>query len=344
MAATIKDVARLAGVSQSSVSRTLATPDRVRAETRQRVERAVAQLGYHPNQLARGLSTGRTGLIGFVVPDIANPFFGGIVKASQRRARELGLSLLLADSEEDPVIEMDLVRALTKQVDGFVLCAPRAGDDDLRSVCDGIPAVLLNRRVGQLPSIVFDNADGIRQALAHLAALGHRSVAYVAGPRTSWVNRERLRAVRTIAAGMNLGSVEAASVSPDFEGGVAAADLVLASSATSVIAYNDMVALGLISRLAARGVRVPDDISIIGFDDIPAAALVTPALTTVSQPEDQCGRAAIDLLANLLNDVERPAGVRASVPTRLIVRASTGITPGAAGIAATAPVTRAVVR
>nr|BFE57630.1 LacI family DNA-binding transcriptional regulator [Dactylosporangium thailandense] len=327
MAATIRDVARLAGVSQSSVSRALAAPERVRPETRERVERAVARLGYHPSRIARGLSTGRTGTIGFVVPDIANPFFPGIVKAAQRRSREFGLSVLLADSDEDPATEMDLIRTLTKQVDGFVLCAPRAGDDDLRAVCDDIPVVLLNRRVGQLPSIIFDNADGIRQALAHLAALGHRRVAYVAGPRTSWVNRERLRAVRSVAAAMRLEVVEAGNVSPDFEGGVAGADLVLAASVTAVIAYNDMIGLGLISRFGARGVRVPDDVSIIGFDDIPASALVSPALSTVSQPKDRCGRAGIDLLTDLLNERGRAGGARTPLPTRLIVRASTGPVP-----------------
>jgi DNA-binding LacI/PurR family transcriptional regulator len=327
MAATIKDVARLAGVSQSSVSRALAAPDQVRADTRSRVERAVAQLGYEPNRIARGLSTGRTGTIGFLVPDIANPLFAGIVKAAQRRAREFGLSVVLADSDEDPTTELDLIRTMTKQVDGFVLCAPRSGDDELRSVCGDLPVVLLNRRVGQLPSVIFDNADGIRQALAHLAALGHRRVAYVAGPRTSWVNRERLRAVRSVGAGLGLGVVEAGNVSPDFEGGVAVADLVLAAAVTSVIGYNDMIALGLISRFGARGVSVPGDVSIIGFDDIPASALVSPALTTVSQPKDQCGRAGIDLLVDLLNERERPGAMRSSLPTRLIVRASTGPAP-----------------
>jgi LacI family transcriptional regulator len=326
MTATIRDVARLAGVSQSSVSRTLAAPDRVRPATRERVERAVRRLGYQPSRIARGLSTGRTGTIGFLVPDIANPFFPGIVKAAQRRARDFGLAVLLADADEDPGTELDLIRTLTKQVDGFVLCAPRAADDELRSVCGDVPVVLLNRRVGQLPSIVFDNADGIRQALAHLSALGHRRVAYVAGPRTSWVNRERLRAVRSLAAGSSLEVVEAGHVSPDFEGGVAVADQVLAAAVTAVVAYNDLIGLGLLSRFAARGVRVPDDISIVGFDDIAVSALVSPALTTVSQPRDQCGRAGVDLLADLI--AERPAGARTSLPTRLIVRASTGPAPG----------------
>ncbi|MFI5913208.1 LacI family DNA-binding transcriptional regulator [Dactylosporangium sp. NPDC051541] len=324
MAATIKDVARLAGVSQSSVSRALATPDQVRPATRERVERAVARLGYRPSGIARGLSTGRTGTIGLVVPDIANPFFPGIVKAAQRRSREFGLAVLLADSDEDPATEVEVIRTLTKQVDGFVLCAPRAPDDELRSVCGDIPVVLLNRRVGPLPSIIFDNADGVRQALAHLAALGHRRVAYVAGPRASWVNRERARAVRAVAAALGLEVAETGPVSPDFEGGVAAADLVLAASVTAVIAYNDMIGLGLMSRFAIRGVRVPADVSIVGFDDIPAAALVSPALTTVAQPKDQCGRAGVDLLNDLIEDRDRPAAARLSLPTRLIVRGSTG--------------------
>ncbi|MDG6101884.1 LacI family DNA-binding transcriptional regulator [Dactylosporangium aurantiacum] len=328
MAATIRDVARLAGVSQSSVSRALAAPDQVRAATRERVERAVAQLGYEPSRIARGLSTGRTGTLGFLVPDIANPLFAGIVKAAQRRSRDLGLAVLLADADEDPATELDLIRTLTKQVDGFVLCAPRAADEELRSVCGDLPVVLLNRRVGRLPAVIFDNADGVRQALAHLAALGHRRVAYVAGPRTSWVNRERQRAVRTGAAALGVDVVEPGNVSPDLEGGVAVADLVLAAGVTAVIAYNDMIALGLVSRFAVRGVTVPGDISIVGFDDIPAAALVSPALSTVSQPQDRCGRAGVDLLADLLDDRPtgraRAGGPRASLPTRLIVRASTG--------------------
>ncbi|WP_225845134.1 LacI family DNA-binding transcriptional regulator [Streptomyces sp. HPF1205] len=327
MTVTIRDVARLAGVSASSVCRALATPDKVRATTRERVQKAAAQLGYHPNRVARGLSTGRTGNLGLVVPDIANPFFAGLVKAVQNRAHECDFLVLLADTDEDVAAEMDLIHTLTKQVDGFLLCSPRAGDEDLRLVGADLPVVMLNRRVGQIPSVIFDNADGVRQVITHLVALNHRRIGYVAGPKTSWVNRERLRAVRTLAASMGLELVETGTVSPTYVGGVAAADVLLAASVTAVIAYNDMIALGLISQITARGVRVPQDISVVGFDDIPTAGLVNPALTTVSEPKEQCGRAAVDLLVDLLNDREGPGNSRRVAPMQLVVRQTTAPSP-----------------
>lgn len=327
MTVTIRDVARLAGVSVSSVSRALAAPDKVRAATRERVQKAAAQLGYHPNRVARGLSTGRTGNLGLVVPDIANPFFAGLVKAVQNRAHECDFLVLLADTDEDVAAEMDLIHTLSKQVDGFLLCSPRAGDEDLRSVGGELPVVMLNRRVSQIPSVIFDNADGVRQVITHLVALNHRRIGYVAGPKTSWVNRERLRAVRTLAASMGLELVETGTASPTYAGGVAAADVLLAASVTAVIAYNDMIALGLISQITARGVRVPQDISVVGFDDIPTAGLVNPALTTVSEPKEQCGRAAVDLLVDLLNDREGPGNSRRVAPMQLVVRQTTAPSP-----------------
>ncbi|MER7443936.1 LacI family DNA-binding transcriptional regulator [Micromonospora avicenniae] len=324
MAATIKDVARLAGVSQSSVCRALAAPDQVRPATRERVHQAAAQLGYRPNRVARSLSTGRTGNIGLVLPDIANPFFPGVVKAVQRRAREFDLAVLLADTDEDPAAELELISTMTKQVDGFLLCSPRASDEDLRSVSGDTPVVFVNRRVGRLPSVNFDSADGIRQAITHLAALGHRRVAYVAGPRSSWVNRERLRSIRSVATAMDLEVVEAGNVTPTLEGGIAVADQILAASVTAVIAFNDMIGLGLLSGFNARGVNVPADISVVGFDNIPTAGLVNPPLTSVDMPKEQCGRSGVELLVQLLNDREGRASSRRLLPTQLIVRGSTG--------------------
>jgi LacI family transcriptional regulator len=324
MTVTIRDVARLAGVSASSVCRALATPDQVRPATRDRVLQAAAQLGYHPNRVARGLSTGRTGNLGLVVPDIANPFFAGIVKAVQNRARESDFSVLLADTDESVAVELKLIHTLTKQVDGFLLCSPRAADEDLRSVSGDIPVVMLNRRVGQIPSVAFDNADGVRQVITHLVALEHRRIAYVAGPKASWVNRERVRALRTLTASMGLELVEVGTESPTFVSGVAVADTLLAASVTAVIAYNDVMALGVISQFTARGARVPHDISVVGFDNIPTADLVTPPLSTVDQPKDQCGRAGVELLIDVLHDRERPGTSRRVVPMQLVVRESTG--------------------
>jgi LacI family transcriptional regulator len=327
MPVTIKDVARAAGVSASTVSRALSMPDLVLPRTRERVQRAADELGYHPNRAARGLITGRTGNIGLIVPDLTNPFFPGVVKGVQSRARESDFSVFLADTDEDPTAEAGLVRALSKQVDGIVLCSPRMAEEDLRSVIGETPVVMLNRRVGQIPAITIDNADGIRQAVAHLAALGHRRIAYVAGPRLSWSNRERARALRSVTAATGIDLVEVGNFAPQFAGGIAAADLVLAAGVTAVIAYNDLVALGLLNWFATRGVKVPEAISVMGFDDIVLSGMVSPSLTTVAQPQEPIGRAGVDMLLQLLEDPERAAVARRELPSQLMVRHSTGRAP-----------------
>jgi len=327
MPVTIKDVARAAGVSPSTVCRALATPDLVRAETRERVRRSAAELDYSPNRAARGLITGRTGNLGLVVPDLGNPFFPGVVKGIQARAREADHAVFLADTDEDPAAEIRLVRTLAKQVDGLVLCSPRMSEQELRGFAAQTPLVMLNRRVGRLPAITFANVDGMRQAVTHLTALGHRRIAYVAGPRASWSNRERLRGLRAAGAAAGVELTEVGPVQPQFDGGVAAADPVLAAGVTAVIAYNDVIALGLLNRFNARGIAVPAAISVIGFDDIALAAMVHPALTTVGVPMESCGRAGVDLLLGLLRD---PAGfgtTRRELGTNLMVRGSTGPPP-----------------
>jgi DNA-binding LacI/PurR family transcriptional regulator len=325
MAVTIKDVAHAAGVSASTVSRVFTIPDVVRHDTRQRVFEVATTLGYHPNRAARGLITGRTGNLGLLVPDLTNPFFPGVVKGVQARARESDLSVFLADTDEDPAAEADLVRALSGQVDGMLLCSPRTSEDELRALAGETPVVLLNRRVGRIPSVAVDNADAIRQAVAHLRAFGHGRVAFVAGPRTSWSSRERARALRAATAAAGVELAEIGNFAPGFDGGVAAADLVLAAGVTAVVAYNDLVAAGLLNRFAARGVAVPATISVVGFDDIALASMVTPALTTLSQPMEQTGRAGVDLLLQLIADPGRAAtATRRELTSRLMVRDSTG--------------------
>jgi LacI family transcriptional regulator len=166
--------------------------------------------------------------------------------------------------------------------------------------------------------------DGMRQAVSHLVALGHRRIAYVAGPRTSWANRERLRSLRAVGRSAGVDLVEVGNVMPRFEGGVSAADRVLAASVTSVIAYNDLVALGLLHRFRARGVAVPAGMSVLGFDDIPLASMVHPALTTVALPQSQAGQTGVDLLLHLLDRPGARGVIRRELPTHLMVRDSTG--------------------
>lgn len=328
MAATIRDVAHAARVSPSTVSRALSGSGLVSPVTQDHVERVAARLGYQPSRAARSLVTGRTGTLGLIVPDLSNPFFPGIVKGVQARARTARLAVFVADSDEDQAVEVALIRELSKDVDGLLLCSPRSDDDVIRDLASaGIAVVLLNRRVGDLPAITVDNADGMRQALAHLVALGHQRLGYVAGPAASWSGEQRRLGLRDAADAASVELVEIGNFPPQFEGGVAAADLVIAAHLTAVIAYNDVVALGLLSRLSARGVRVPEQISVVGCDDIPMARMSSPSLSTVSLPKEQAGRRAMDLLLELMQHPDRQPPIDLAMPTQLMVRDSTSLPP-----------------
>ena len=327
MAPTIRDVASAAGVSQATVSRALSMPELVRPGTRARVEAAARRLGYRPNRAARGLITGRTGNLGLIVPDLSNPFFASVVKGVQAAARAADYSVFIADTDEEADAEVDLLRALAKQVDGLILCSPRAPDEELAAVGSESTVVLMNRKAGDRPSVTVDNADGMRQALDHLAALGHRRVAFVAGPRTSWSNDQRECGLRQAAEAGGVDLVHLGYFPPQFEGGVAAADLALASGATAVIAYNDVVALGLLSRLGARGVPVPGGLSVVGCDDIGMSVMSQPALTTVSVPKRSAGRATVGLLLSMLGTDGESGPLHRELPTQLIVRGTTGVAP-----------------
>ncbi|MEZ0447091.1 LacI family DNA-binding transcriptional regulator [Cellulomonas sp. ICMP 17802] len=347
MVVTLRDVARAAGVSPATASRALSAPDLVAPARREHVQQIARELGYRPNRAARELITGRTGNLCLVVPDLENPFFAAVAKGVQARARALGFALLVADAEEDPRLEAELVGHLGAQVDGVVLCSPRMSEAELdrlrRDVLDrGVPLLLVNRLHDGLPSVVIDNADGVRQAVRHLHALGHRRIGFAGGPAGSWSDAQRRRGVEHASHGLrSVEMVDLGHFPPVFAGGVAAGDLVAASGVTAVLAHNDLLALGILSRLRARGIRVPEEVSVVGYDDIPAATLVSPALTTVTVPLGRLGRAAVDLLVETgpvptVAESALAAGLGAArgepddTPTvligvELVVRASTGV-------------------
>ncbi len=328
-APSIRDVARRANVSAATVSRAFAEPGLVREETLRRVLAVADELHYRPSKAARSLTTGKTGNIGVVVPDLGNPFFPAILKGAQARAREADHSVFLADSEENPRLEIELVRAMAKQVDGVLLCSSRLSEQQLQQLLGDTTLVLLNRRVPGASAVQLDSAGGIRQALEHLVALGHERIAFLGGPVGSWSNRERRRGLRVGARGRNLEIVEFGPFAPRFEAGKQAADLAVAAEVTAVVAYNDLMALGVLSRLADRGIGVPEEISVVGFDDIPMAGMATPHLTTVALPLEQAGRVAIELL---LEQLAHPgSGTHdQGLPAQLIVRASTAPPRGGA--------------
>lgn len=325
MAVTIRDVAREAGVSISTVSRALASPELVAEPTRSHVQSIAHKMGYRPNRAARGLITGRSGSIGLVVPDLENPFFGSVCKGVQARARAAGYTVFFADTDEDAALESEIVHSLLKQVDGVILCSPRTTDAEIQQLATETPLVLANRHLEGIPSIKFDNASGVAAILRHLMALGHRKIAYAGGPPNAWANRERTVAFEQIgAANPELELIELGNFPPFFSGGVEVGDLAIASGATAVVAYNDIMALGVIDRLRQRGLTAPRDLSVTGFDNVPVSTFVWPNLTTIDLPRIRLGRTSLDLLVDLIEGSSVP-GPAIELPVELIVRQSTGI-------------------
>ncbi|GAB2912874.1 LacI family DNA-binding transcriptional regulator [Nonomuraea fastidiosa] len=316
MAATIKDVARACGVHVSTVSRTFSAPHLVNPATRSRVLAAADDLGYRPNRAARALTTGRTFNMGLIVADIANPFFPPLIKAAQAQARGRDYHVFVADTDEDPRVEEELIRTFTKQVDGVLLCSPRLSNKMIERLAEDVPFVVINRRIKGMPAVLMNVAQGAKLALEHLAGLGHRRIALVSGPIGSWTSNE-MQGVAAETPGLDL--IFFGPNQPTEAGGLSVAPEVAACGATAVLAYNDLVALGLIEGLAAMEIGVPDQISVIGFDDILPGRLNRPKLTTVAMPAVQAGRMAVDLLLQSGGE-----GATVTLDTALIVRESTG--------------------
>src|SRR3954470_6907957 len=255
-AVTLHDVAREAGVAVSTGARALSDPQRVNARTREHVSAVAQRLGYRPNRLAQALPTGRTRMLAVLVPDITNPHNFGLVRGAEAEARGAGFTLVIADTQQSPDLEATHLDRLAALVDGFVLPPRRLPDADLRALAERSPVVLFNRRVEGLASLVTDSADGSRQIVEHLVAFGHRSLAYCAGPGDSWSNGERGRALAASADAADVSIVHRGPSPPPLDSGRAAADIGLATGATALIAFNDLLAIGALRRLEERGVGV----------------------------------------------------------------------------------------
>jgi LacI family transcriptional regulator len=323
--ANIRDVALASGVHVSTVSRTFSAPHMVNPDTRSRVLATAESLGYRPNRAARALITGRTSNIGLIVADIANPFFPPLIKAAESHARQRDYHVFVADSNEDPLVEEELVQALAKQVDGIVLCSPRMANSSIEQLAHEVPLVVVNRLVSGLPAVVMDVSQGARLAVEHLAALGHRDLVFLGGPRNSWTNREIRRAAGSSARSYGLTLRILGPNAPTEHGGMAAAEPVRHSGATAVLAYNDLMAIGLMEGLHTLGLDVPGQISVVGIDDIALSRLVRPKLTTVANPTAAAGRAAVDML--LQHGDERRTTAQVTLQTTLVSRDSTGPGP-----------------
>lgn len=325
-APTIYDVAALAGVSPSTVSRALSKPGRISATTEAKIRAAADELRFRVNPLARGLFTGRTLTLALVVADITNPVIFGIVRGAEHAASERGYTLVIAESQESGEAESETVRRLMPSVDGIILATTRLGEAGIRDLAAEKPVVLINRAVSGVPAILPDVEKGVAALIDHLAALGHRSIAYLAGPTASWISDRRWEALLAYAEQRDIATVEIGPNAPTIDGGRAAVRRVRASRATAVVAFNDLIAIGVMQQFAEDGVEVPRQVSVSGFDDIFGSELIVPALTTVrSQLESAGRRAATSLIA--LVDGAQPDDPAQLLDTSLVVRASTGPAP-----------------
>jgi LacI family transcriptional regulator len=332
MAVTLKDVARLANVHPSTVARVLnGDPrQRVSAEVRERIMSVARERGYHPNQLARALRLKRAHVIGTVIPDIANPFFAALLRGIEDAAAQQDFSVILANTDDDPVRELRSLHVLReRQVDGVILATARRHDPAVRQLAEtGYPFVLVNRHTEPLPAnaVVPDDYAGAMRAVEHLVALGHRRIAHIAGPEALSTGYRRRLGYQAALEQQGLPLDPALVVTGSYReaGGYEAMSALLAPAQppTAVFAVNDLAALGAVRALYEVGLRVPDDMSLVGFNDLPVAAQMTPRLTTLHVATHLMGVAAAERLLALLSGVD-VAVEPLVMPVELVYRDST---------------------
>ncbi|WP_238481084.1 LacI family DNA-binding transcriptional regulator [Dyella telluris] len=325
-ARTVKEIAAAANVSVATVSRALQRPEVVSETTRQHIHEVVKRLGYTPNALARNLRTARTRLIVALLPDIANPFFSEVIRGIEQVAHESGYSVLLGETQSSLVREQayaDMVAA--RQADGIITMSHR------------VPAIPIHGRLpvvnaceyvkdNQISSVYVDNVAAAGIAVDYLVTLGHRDIAFIGGPSSSPICVDREQGYRLALQRADVPVNGALMAVGDFsiEAGERAIELLLSQgqSFSAVFCANDEMAIGALRALSGHGLRVPEDVSVVGFDDIRFARYTTPALTTMAQPKNALGREAMAMLIELLNDPGVPPRKRV-LSADLIVRGST---------------------
>ena len=328
--ASIKDVAKLAGVSASTVSRVLSGAAHVERVKRLRVERAVAATGYRPNLLAQGLRSKSGNVIGLVVPALLHETFASFVEYTGRAVAELGYNLVVGNTRGEPEVEREFIDSLLRRhVDGIVFSRVSDRSRILRTLEERrVPAVIMDRALERedVPAVVLDNHRAGELAAEHLLDLGHRAVAVLTGPHNIGLSRERLKGFTAGLArrGVELPPAHVLEGDFKFTSGLAAGEALASRrlSVTAVWAQNDLMAVGVMNALLRRGLRVPQDLSIVGMDDIGAAEMILPALTTVTQPFEAMCRRAVELLFALRRG-EAHDGARVVLAPGLIVREST---------------------
>ena len=330
MPATIRDVARSAGVSVATVSRALNGADNVLPDTRQRIQEAARALRFTPSGAARSLITRRTHTVGALLPDLYGEYFSELIRGIDQAARARGLHLLVSSSHGDADEAAKAMRAMNGRVDGLIVLSPHADAHFLQhNLPTRLPAVLLNTgaELSGHARFVVDNYGGAQTMRRHLVASGRKRIAFIGGPQGNHEAQERLRGYR---AGLKAGAKELI-FEGDFSeqsGWLAGRRIVLSKPRPdAVFAANDMLAVGCLCALREAGLRVPEDVALAGFDDIPIARYITPALTTIRVPIASLGAAALDALAKAVQAPENQTMHTEVMPVELVVRRSCGAGP-----------------
>jgi LacI family transcriptional regulator len=329
---TIADVAREAGVSLMTVSRALNNKDGVNAATRSRILEIVERLGYRPSGVARSLVQGRTGTIGLIVPDISNPYFSGIAHGVSNAASEANLSVLLCNTEERAEREIDFISVLEeKGVDGLIMAAPRQDTDCLVPLLARHQNVVIINRFFDMDGlsvagyVVNNDREGGYCAARHLISRGHQAIGFLAGPANSYGSKRRLEGYRQAhnEAYLTLLDETVVHCPPSAAAGrEAALNLFHAHpQLTALFCFNDMVAIGALQACRETGRHVPEDMAIVGYDDVPMALWVTPPLTTLRAPFENMGRLATTQLIQRMHNCTEGCD-RVVLTPELIVRAS----------------------
>jgi DNA-binding LacI/PurR family transcriptional regulator len=326
---SIKDIARAAEVSHPTVSRALRNSPLVNKETAERIRHIATSMGYWPDAVARGLVTKKTRTIGVVVTTIADPFIGEVVSGIEEMANDHGYSVFLANSNADPAREIKVAQSFQqRRVDGILVTASRVGALYMPLLGQlKVPIVLINNQHPDefVHSVVIDNVTASIKAVQHLVQLGHQRIGYLGDQFGFQSDTERFSGYRQALALADYPFLPELVVHGDGkpEGGMQAVEKLLALSTppTAVFCYNDMSAIGALRGIRARGLQVPHDISLVGFDDLFIAAYSDPPLTTVRQPKRQMGRMAMEILLELFSHADKKANIK--VQGELVVREST---------------------
>lgn len=328
---TIKDVAQLSGISKSTVSRVINNKGYVSEEKKALVLKTMEELEYHPNLSARRLRGQLTTTIGVIVPKITNPFFSYLVDAMEKAAYERGYQVLIFQSNEDPEKELSFLNLLkTKQVDGVIMTAIENSWTAVKSFLKHGPIVLCNVNIDQsaAPMVRLNQYEGTYQGIKHLIEKGHTKIAYCTGGffekdgKGKDRNQGYQKALKEAGISINPNWVFVNQHSIEDGKQVLRQILKMEDKPTAVFTGSDEIAGGMIAEAGVQGVRVPEDIAIIGFDDQPLAQLVSPKLTTIKQPVDQLGGKAMEIIIEKLNDADSPIE-HYELPIELIIRQST---------------------